>query len=320
MEDNIKYQIFDKNETNLFEDVSPIQDVDKEKKVESKLIDSTFTLQDKIKYFIEKNKPKLYILTPCFNGMCYVNYTTCLMNTIELFKSLDFPLQIEFCKGDSLITRARNNLIARAMNDPKMTHMMFIDSDITWCPIDILKLILSEKSLVGGIYPLKHYNWNKLITDPQNPYNSNVVQSWIKKKNSSQLKDIISDEDAVKYNLLSYNVNYIDNVLYIEQNLAKVRHAPTGFLVITRDVIEQMMVAFPSTKYVDDVHFLKEEENKFAYALFDCGVEEGHYFSEDWFFCYRWTKMGGEVFIDVSINLTHSGIEDYSGSYISSII
>jgi hypothetical protein len=210
--------------------------------------------------------------------------------------------------------------VARAMSDPAMTHVMFIDNDITWNPIDLLKLVIADKSIVGGVYPLKHYNWNKLVKDEANPYNSNVIQSWIQKKNASQLKDIIGDEDTVKFNLLSYNVNYLDNFLSIEHNLARVRHAATGFLMITRDVFEAMMQGFPSTKYVDDVHFLKPEENKFAYALFDCGVEEGHYFSEDWLFCSRWTKMGGEIYIDVSINLTHSGIEDYSGSYISSII
>jgi len=328
MSENIKYKVFENstNNYNLFEDVAdvktPASAVEKEeiKTTESQINDATNALNTRIREFIAANKPKLYILTPCYNGMCFVNYMTCLINTIELFKSVNFPIQIEFCKGDSLIPRARNNLIARAMNDPAMTHVMFIDNDITWNPVDILKLVIADKAIVGGIYPLKHYNWNKLVSDPNNPYNSNVIQSWIQKKNASQLKGLISDEDTVKYNLLSYNVNYLDNHLSIEHNLAKVRHAPTGFLMITRDVFENMMQAFPSTKYVDDVHFLKPEENKFAYALFDCAVEDGHYFSEDWLFCSRWTKMGGEVYIDVSINLTHSGIEDFSGSYISSII
>ena len=81
-----------------------------------------------------------------------------------------------------------------------------------------------------------------------------------------------------------------------------------------------MSMAFPSTKYTDDVCFLRAEENKYAYALFDCGVEDGHYFSEDWLFCKRWSKMGGNIFVDVSINLIHTGIEDYKGSYISTII
>jgi hypothetical protein len=90
--------------------------------------------------------------------------------------------------------------------------------------------------------------------------------------------------------------------------------------MISRDTIKKMIIAFPSTKYVDDVQFLKPEENAMAYALFDCGVEDGHYFSEDWLFCERWSKMGGDIYADISINLTHTGIEDYRGSYLSSII
>ena len=91
-------------------------------------------------------------------------------------------------------------------------------------------------------------------------------------------------------------------------------------MMIQRSVLENMMKAFPSTKYVDDVHFLRDEENKYAYALFDCGVEDGHYYSEDWLFCHRWQKMGGDIFIDVSVNLNHTGVEDYKGSYIASIV
>ena len=90
--------------------------------------------------------------------------------------------------------------------------------------------------------------------------------------------------------------------------------------MIQRNTIEKMMKSFPSTKYVDDVNFLRPEENEYAYALFDCSVEEGHYFSEDWLFCHRWMKMGNDIWVDVCINLVHTGSEDYHGCYISSII
>ena len=276
--------------------------------------------EHQIRQFLQRNKIKLYILTPCFASLCYVNYVHCLMATIELFRQFGIPLKIEFCKNDSLVSRARNNLIARAMTDPDCTHVLFIDNDISWDPVDILKLLVSEKDLVGGIYPLKNYDWQRLVKDPQNPYNSNIVQSLIQKKNSSQLAGLISDSAMVQHNLLKYNVNYMGPYLEINNNIAKVKHLPTGFMMIRRKVLTAMMKAFPSTKYTDDVSFLKPEENAMAYALFDCGVEEGHYFSEDWLFCDRWTKMGGEVFIDVSINLTHTGIEDYRGCYISTII
>jgi hypothetical protein len=51
------------------------------------------------------------------------------MNTISVFRKHNIELIIEFCRNDSLVSRARNNLVARAMGNPKMTHIMFIDND-----------------------------------------------------------------------------------------------------------------------------------------------------------------------------------------------
>jgi hypothetical protein len=283
-------------------------------------INENVPLNEKINAYIQLNNPTVYLLTPCFASLCYVNYVHCLMQTVELFRKFNIKLVVEFCRNDSLVTRARNNLIARAMNDPNMTHVIFIDNDISWDPVDILKLMVADKQLIGGIYPLKNYNWNELIKDKHNPYNTNVVQSMLAKKNQSQFKQVISDENMIQHNLLKYNVNYLTNTLNIDQNLTKLKHIATGFMMIQRNVIEKMFLAFPSTKYADDVNFLRPDENKYAYALFDCGVEDGHYYSEDWLFCHRWTKMGGTIWADVSINLTHTGIEDYRGCYLASLI
>ena len=74
-----------------------------------------------------------------------------------------------------------------------------------------------------------------------------------------------------------------------------------------------MQLSYSSTKYTDDNGFL-------SYALFDGGVVNGKYLSEDWMFCDRWKKIGGSLWIDVSINLTHTGIEDFQGSLISSLL
>ena len=319
--DNIKYEIVDQDlDSSLYGNSTP-PSVEPLRPTLSTNTNTQSNLGNDIAEYIKLHNPKLYILTPCFASLCYVNYVSSLMATIELFKKCNFPLQIEFCKNDSLVSRARNNLVARALTDPDATHILFIDNDITWNPVDVMKLVLADKPLAGGIYPLKHYDWSKLTKDKLNPYNSNVVQSWVERKNNSQLKNMMTDESAVQHKLLEYNINYLDgNYLSIENNLAKVRHLATGFMMIQRSVFTTMMKAFPSTKYVDDVNFLKPHENANAYALFDCGVEDGHYYSEDWLFCSRWLKLGEDIWIDVTINLTHTGIEDYTGSYISSII
>lgn len=283
--------------------------------LENATVNETKNINEKIEQFVNEKKPVVYILTPCYGSVCYVNYVYSLMMTLEVFRQYKITANVEFCKSDSLVTRARNNLVAKAMNDPNMTHILFIDNDISWEPFDILKLLLHDKNIVGGIYPLKNYHWNKLLEN-----NGESVKNMIEKKNKSQLSDFINDENMIQYNLLNYNINYKSNEIKIEKNLTEVKHIPTGFMLLKRSVIEKMQEAYPSTKYTDDVHFLTEEENKYCYALFDCGVEDKHYFSEDWMFCHRWSKMGGKLWIDISINLTHTGIEDYRGSLLSSLL
>jgi len=283
--------------------------------LENAIVNETKNINEKIEQFVNEKKPVVYILTPCYGSVCYVNYVYSLMMTLEVFRQYKITANVEFCKSDSLVTRARNNLVAKAMNDPNMTHILFIDNDISWEPFDVLKLLLHDKNIVGGIYPLKNYHWNKLLEN-----NGESVRNMIEKKNKSQLSDFINDENMIQYNLLNYNINYKSSEIKIEKNLTEVKHIPTGFMLLKRSAIEKMQEAYPSTKYTDDVHFLTEEENKYCYALFDCGVEDEHYFSEDWMFCHRWSKMGGKLWIDISINLTHTGIEDYKGSLLSSLL
>ena len=268
-----------------------------------------------IRKMVAEQNIKLAILTPCYGSVCHVNYMICLINTIRVLREVGIDVHIEFCKNDSLITRARNNLIAKAMFQKNITHFLFIDSDITWNPVDVVKLLLADRPLVGGIYPVKKYMWDRLI--PTN--GENVIQNWLNRKNETILKEM-DNVEFIQNRLLRYNINHISQTAEIQRNMLEVRHLATGFMMIKRQVIEQMMVAFPYTKYTDDVSYLEPAENEFAYALFDCGVEDDHYLSEDWMFCHRWTKMGGKIYVDVSINLTHTGPEDYRGSFVSSLI
>ncbi len=270
------------------------------------------SIDSKIKKYTEDNKIHLYILTPCYGGICYVNYIQCLINTRELLKLYNINVEVLFCKNDSLITRARNNLIAKAMYDEKMTHVLFIDNDITWDPIDVLKLILGDKDIIGGIYPMKSYNWDKL-TDPT------FVNKQLQKKNNSFFKNT-PDSVMIQHGLLDYNLNYKSKNLSIKNNIIEVKHIATGFMLIKRNVINSLIKAYPSTKYTDDVSFLTGDENKYAYALFDCGVEDDHYFSEDWLFCHRWEKNNGSIYADITINLIHTGTNHFNGSLLSNII
>ena len=271
--------------------------------------------------YLQKNpRPCLYILTPCYGGMCYTSYTRSLMSTVETLKQRNIDVHVEFCNSDSLVSRARNNLIAKAMANPLTTHIIFIDADITWDVNDITKLIISDKDLCGGVYPLKKYHWDRLLKTRSGESNQNILSNWVEKKDNSMFKDILSDEQLIQHKLLNYNLNYASNKIEIKNNMAEVRHVATGFMMMKRTTIEKMMDAFKYTKYTDDIGFLKGEENKYAYALFDCGVENDHYLSEDWMFCERWRKIDGTIHVDVTINLIHTGQEQFNGCYLSTIM
>jgi hypothetical protein len=286
------------------------------KNITAEVNSNTIDIYDSIKEYVNEHNPVLYILTPCYGSVCFVNFVHCLMQTKELFSHFNIQTNVLFCKSDSLVSRARNNLVAKAMTCEDMTHMMFIDNDITWDPFDILKLLIANKPISGGIYPLKSYNFNKILPTENNP---NPIQSIIDKKDNSLLKKI-NNENAIQMNMLKYNVNYVSKIVSIENNLTKVKHIATGFMLIQRNAIEKMSTYYPETKYTDDVNFLTTDENKYAYALFDCGVVDDHYLSEDWMFCNRWSSHGGELWIDITINLTHTGIHDFKGCYMSSIL
>ena len=267
--------------------------------------------EERTKKYLEINKPKLYILTPCYGGLCHVNYINKVMDTKDLLGSLGINVVIQFIRNESLITRGRNNLIAKSMSDPDMTHVLFIDSDITWDPSSVLKLIINDKELSGGIYPIKKYHWDKLTKDN--------IESIMERKNLSYNKHL-TETQLIYHNLLHYNFNYLgNNNNRIDNNMMEIYTLATGFMMIKRECINKMIAAYPQYKYTDDCGFLQGDENKYAYALFDCAIVNDHYFSEDWMFCHRWKEIGGKIFVDITIDLIHTGQEDYSGRLLSTL-
>jgi len=267
-------------------------------------------ITDKINNTIRK-PIRLMIATPCYGGQCYVEYFESLMSTINYLKH-DYNIDCKpiFLKNDSLITRARNNLVAKFMAQKQFTHLMFIDADIVWDPRDVHQLLLNDLDIVGGIYPYKNYNWEVLKSE-------NYSRLMNAKDKFEHNKDV-DDLKYLKHNLLRYNFNYDDD-LKIKNNILKVKDLATGFMMLKREVFEELFECFPDLKYQDDCGYLNEQENEFAYALFDGGVVEGRYQSEDWLFCHRWQAVGGEIYANIGINLTHIGKNNYEGRLLSSL-
>jgi hypothetical protein len=134
----------------------------------------------------------------------------------------------------------------------------------------------------------------------------------------SILKMIACDKDVIGglYPKKALPVNYVINLrpeTKIQGDIFTVDTMGTGFLLFKRPVYEQLIAAHPECKYVDDVGLGKQYE-PMMYSIFDCEIDErGHYLSEDWLFCRRWAKLGGEIWAHGKVLLNHIGHYEFAG-------
>jgi len=117
---------------------------------------------DAVRKFLLRNKVKILIGTPCFGGMLHNGYFQSMLELSSNFTKLGIPYEVITIGNESLIQRARNGIVAKFMSDNTATHLMFIDADITFSWISIVKLLLGNKELSGGCYPKKCFNWDKI--------------------------------------------------------------------------------------------------------------------------------------------------------------
>jgi hypothetical protein len=54
--------------------------------------------EDRTKQYLSTHKPKLYILTPCYGGLCHVNYINKVMDTKDLLRSMGIEVVIQFIR------------------------------------------------------------------------------------------------------------------------------------------------------------------------------------------------------------------------------
>jgi len=109
------------------------------------------------------SKIHLHIGIPCYGGMMSEPTVTSLLRFILLAQQAGLNWSLDTMVNESLITRGRNNLMAKMMTNTAATHFMFIDADIRFQPESILQMIAYEKDVIGGLYPKKALPVNYVI-------------------------------------------------------------------------------------------------------------------------------------------------------------
>ena len=108
-------------------------------------------------------KVHLHIGIPCYGGMVSEPTMTSFLRFVLLAQQAGLQWSLDTMVNESLVTRARNNLMAKMMTNTAATHFMFIDADIRFQPESILQMIACDKEVIGGLYPKKALPVNYVI-------------------------------------------------------------------------------------------------------------------------------------------------------------
>lgn len=232
---------------------------------------------------------KILLATPCFGGMVTTEYMLSVIGYASGGQSI--PMTIMHIGDDAMVSRARNTLLANFFFKSDCTHILFVDADIGFHADAPTRLFESGKDVVAGMYPLRDRFWD-----------------------SKTKENILAGERQQTASL-----RYVGETAQMHSSMEKgplveSTYAGAGFLMISRKAVERMIKAYPETEYKridapDDGSGLRN------FALFDGSIdpETGTYLSEDYTFCKRWRDIGGEVWLDTSLELTHAGRASFTG-------
>lgn len=245
----------------------------------------------------------ILVATPCYGGQVFQGYMQSVLALQRLCDRIGWNLVVKTHGNESLIPRGRNLYVAMTLGIPQITHLLYIDADITFQPESVVRMIQEDKDITAGIYAKKGLNFAKV--------------------RDLAVKNPDMDPAKLQHIALDYVLNVDGGNIPIQRGFIKCKYVGTGMMLIKRQVLEKMIEAYPETKYNNDIAGYNAPElvDNF-YALFDCIIHpvSKRYLSEDYLFCERWSQIGGEIWADITAQLTHCGTYHFEGNFMEHIL
>ena len=200
----------------------------------------------------------VFVATPSYGGVVTTSYVRGLLDLYDTADQYGFGLKINFNSFDSLITRARNTMVAEYLADDRFTHLMWIDGDIGFKGSDVVRLLQADRPLVAGVYPLKTDGWPLEGLPEALPAGTTKAD--------------------FQASFARYPATAVSGKLEPDENgFLDVIDAPTGFMLIKREVFLKLASSFPELQYRPGL-VGRPEHNvgkmaAFHYAFFDTMID-----------------------------------------------
>jgi hypothetical protein len=248
------------------------------------------------------SEPHLFLATPCYGGLTHHLYTTSVIGLTAAAARFGVGLSATLTAGEALVTRARNLLAARFL-ESTCTHMLAVDADQGFDPLDVFRMLRFDGDLVCAISPGKTTYWDQVAAAAARG---------------------VTDSDELRQAGATFVVNFATELeagqctVTVDQRefgrFAEIEEGGTGLMLIKRTVFEQMIERY-GAEMEHVVDYPPAEVGTKRYAFFDTRIcpTTKRYLSEDYEFCRRWRAMGGKIHAAVDVKLTHSGTGTWVG-------
>ncbi len=241
-----------------------------------------------------KQPYRIFVATPVHSDVSIHYFKSCLEFQKECFVR-KIPVMFQVMKS-SLVTQGRQLCVSGFM-ESNCTHMLFIDSDISFNYKIIEKMINYDKDICLVPYPIKGLDFDK-----------------IKKR----IKEGCDIDPRVLGNQYTMSVPDPSNVK-VENGFIEVERGPAGCMLIKRSVIEALIKEYP--EFTINQHTLidgKLVTRKHMYNFFDTywNKDDKTYTGEDFYFCKLCKHAGIKMYALVDEYISHHGEFSYTGRLI----
>lgn len=246
---------------------------------------------------------KLFLATPMYGGQCHGMYAKSCLDLASICVHMGIELQVHYLFNESLITRARNYCCETFLNS-NCTHMIFIDSDIGFNPMDIIAMITlmtdeSDYDVMTGNYPKKTIAWEKVVQ---------AVDAGIGRENPTDLEKYVGD----------FVVNFKTDQKSVRiDEPCEIYEGGTGMMIIRRKTLEKITEAFPQYMYrPDHVRSAGFDGSKKIMQFFQAEIDTSteRYLSEDYWFSRKCQEIGMKIWNCPWISGQHCGNMIYNST------
>jgi hypothetical protein len=240
------------------------------------------------------NPVRIFVATPVHSEVSIHYFKACLEFQKECFVR-KIPVMFQVMKS-SLVTQGRQLCVSGFM-ESECTHLLFIDSDISFNFKMIERMLNYNKEICLVPYPIKGQDTNKV--------RDRILAG-------SKLDPLLLG------NQYTMSVEDPRNVK-VDNGFIEVVRGPAGCMLIKREVIEKLIEKYPD--YTIKQHTLidgKLVTRNFMYNFFDTywNPDDKTYTGEDFWFCKLCRDIGIRIYALVDEYISHHGEYSYTGRLI----